>query len=56
MLLRATTSQAGPKQYVLDITARWMDPDRDGDPQRRNRWLAFGRSARRAGEILDAVE
>jgi glycosidase len=22
----------GPKQYVMDITARWMDPDGDGDP------------------------
>jgi glycosidase len=24
--------QPGPKQYVLDITARWMDPNGDGDP------------------------
>jgi len=23
---------AGPKQYVFDITRRWMDPDGDGDP------------------------
>jgi glycosidase len=23
---------AGPRQYVFDITARWMDPNRDGDP------------------------
>ena len=22
----------GPKQYVMDITRRWMDPDGDGDP------------------------
>ncbi len=22
----------GPKQYVMDVTARWMDPDGDGDP------------------------
>ncbi len=22
----------GPKGYVLDITARWMDPNQDGDP------------------------
>ncbi|WP_457653722.1 glycoside hydrolase family 13 protein [Rhodocaloribacter sp.] len=22
----------GPKQYVFDATARWMDPDGDGDP------------------------
>jgi glycosidase len=22
----------GPKQYVFDITKRWMDPDGDGDP------------------------
>ena len=22
----------GPKQYVMDATARWMDPDGDGDP------------------------
>jgi glycosidase len=25
--------QPGPKQYVLDITARWMDPNGDGDPE-----------------------
>ena len=24
---------AGPKQYVMDITRRWMDPNGDGDPQ-----------------------
>jgi len=24
--------QAGPKQYVFDITRRWMDPNADGDP------------------------
>jgi glycosidase len=24
---------AGPKQYVMDITRRWMDPDADGDPK-----------------------
>ncbi|MCC6493454.1 MAG: DUF3459 domain-containing protein [Pirellulales bacterium] len=23
---------AGPRQYVMDITRRWMDPDEDGDP------------------------
>lgn len=23
---------AGPKQYVMDVTRRWMDPDGDGDP------------------------
>jgi len=23
----------GPKQYVFDITRRWMDPDGDGDPK-----------------------
>jgi glycosidase len=23
----------GPKQYVMDITRRWMDPDGDGDPR-----------------------
>jgi cyclomaltodextrinase / maltogenic alpha-amylase / neopullulanase len=23
---------AGPKQYIFDITRRWMDPDGDGDP------------------------
>ncbi len=23
---------AGPKQYILDATKRWMDPDQDGDP------------------------
>jgi glycosidase len=23
---------AGPKQYVFDVTARWMDPDDNGDP------------------------
>jgi glycosidase len=23
---------AGPRQYILDATARWMDPDGDGDP------------------------
>ena len=23
---------AGPKQYVMDITRRWMDPNGDGDP------------------------
>lgn len=23
----------GPKQYVYDITRRWMDPDGDGDPR-----------------------
>ena len=23
---------AGPKQYVMDATARWMDPNGDGDP------------------------
>lgn len=23
---------AGPRQYLLDITQRWMDPDGDGDP------------------------
>ncbi len=23
---------AGPKQYVMDATARWMDPDGDGNP------------------------
>jgi glycosidase len=22
----------GPKQYIFDITKRWMDPDSDGDP------------------------
>ena len=35
----------GPKQYVLDITARWMDPDRRRRSQRRHRWLAAGRGA-----------
>jgi cyclomaltodextrinase len=24
---------AGPRQYLFDITRRWMDPDGDGDPQ-----------------------
>ncbi|HVT30002.1 MAG TPA: alpha-amylase family glycosyl hydrolase, partial [Lacipirellulaceae bacterium] len=24
--------QPGPKQYILNITKRWMDPNRDGDP------------------------
>jgi len=24
--------RAGPKQYVFDITTRWMDPDGNGDP------------------------
>jgi glycosidase len=24
---------AGPKQYLMDITRRWMDPDGDGDPR-----------------------
>jgi cyclomaltodextrinase / maltogenic alpha-amylase / neopullulanase len=24
--------RSGPKQYILDITSRWMDPDGDGDP------------------------
>lgn len=24
--------RSGPKQYVFDITARWMDPDGNGDP------------------------
>ncbi len=23
---------SGPKQYILDITSRWMDPDGNGDP------------------------
>ena len=23
---------AGPKKYIFDVTARWMDPDGDGDP------------------------
>ena len=23
---------SGPKQYVFDVTSRWMDPDSDGDP------------------------
>jgi cyclomaltodextrinase len=23
---------AGPKQYIFDITSRWMDPDGNGDP------------------------
>jgi cyclomaltodextrinase / maltogenic alpha-amylase / neopullulanase len=22
----------GPKEYIFDITKRWMDPDNDGDP------------------------
>lgn len=25
--------QAGPKQYVFNITRRWMDPDGNGDPR-----------------------
>ncbi|MEX2309876.1 MAG: glycoside hydrolase family 13 protein [Pirellulales bacterium] len=28
----ADNLHAGPKQYVLDSTARWMDPNGDGDP------------------------
>jgi cyclomaltodextrinase / maltogenic alpha-amylase / neopullulanase len=24
--------QGGPKKYIFDITARWMDPDGNGDP------------------------
>jgi cyclomaltodextrinase / maltogenic alpha-amylase / neopullulanase len=24
---------AGPKQYVFDVTRRWLDPDGDGDPR-----------------------
>jgi glycosidase len=28
-----TDLHPGPKQYVMDITRRWMDPDGDGDPQ-----------------------
>ena len=27
-----TNLQAGPKQYILDATRKWMDPDGDGDP------------------------
>ena len=27
-----TTLQAGPRQYIWDATARWMDPNGDGDP------------------------
>ena len=27
-----TNLQAGPKQYILDATAKWMDPNGDGDP------------------------
>jgi len=27
-----TNLQAGPKQYILDATEKWMDPDGDGDP------------------------
>jgi len=27
-----TDLAAGPKQYVFDITRRWMDPNGDGDP------------------------
>ncbi|WP_251953108.1 alpha-amylase family glycosyl hydrolase [Salinibacter ruber] len=28
----STNLQAGPKQYILDATKKWMDPDGDGDP------------------------
>ncbi len=28
----ATDLHPGPKQYVFDATARWMDPNGDGDP------------------------
>ncbi|MEF8817496.1 MAG: glycoside hydrolase family 13 protein [Salinibacter sp.] len=27
-----TTLQSGPRQYILDATERWMDPNGDGDP------------------------
>jgi len=27
-----TNLQAGPRQYILDATERWMDPNGDGDP------------------------
>lgn len=27
-----TDLHPGPKQYIFDATARWMDPDGDGDP------------------------
>ncbi len=27
-----TDLAAGPRQYVMDVTRRWMDPDGDGDP------------------------
>lgn len=27
-----TDLHRGPKQYVMDITSRWMDPNGDGDP------------------------
>jgi glycosidase len=27
-----TNLQAGPKQYILDATEKWMDPNGDGDP------------------------
>ena len=27
-----TNLQAGPRQYILDATEKWMDPDGDGDP------------------------
>lgn len=28
----STTLAEGPRQYIFDATARWMDPDGDGDP------------------------
>ena len=28
----STTLAAGPRQYIFDATARWMDPNGDGDP------------------------
>ena len=42
----------GPKQYVLDSTQRWMDPNGDGDPARRHRRLAAGRGQRSADRLL----
>ncbi len=27
-----TTLEAGPREYIMDATARWMDPNGDGDP------------------------